>query len=129
MAMDIKPGGVDVAYGAVLAAAGVHLGLSASSAEDATQAASGELAGGGYARQPAPNWSKSDVANGRQWGTGVAVQFDFTGPVAGTVRSVQVWSALAGGTLLAAVDVDQPFSGIDNGSSIAFAAGSIFFGG
>ena len=128
MATKITSGGGDAVLGGLLGAAGVSLALSTSAAVDATQAASGELAAaGGYARVAAPAWTKTDAANGRQWATSAQVRWAFTAAVAGTVRSVQLWSAANGGNLLASVDLEAPVSGLGSGSAVAIPAGALLF--
>lgn len=125
--MGVKLDGADAALAALTGGATSHLALSATASADATEAASGEIAGGGYARQPVAAWTKTTEANGdRKWANAAPLAWDFTGPVAGnaTVVSAQIWSALAGGDLLLTVDLVVPVPGIVNGSRVSFAAGA-----
>ena len=117
--------GADLALAALLDRAAVHVGLSTATAATATQAAAGELAGSGYGRLAKPGWTKSDAAGGRQWANDALLRFAFTGAVAGTVKSVQFWSAANAGNLLATIDLVAPIGGLVDGSRIDFAAGEL----
>lgn len=122
----ITQDGEDAALGALTGGATAHVALSTTGADAATEAASGEIAGAGYARLPVAAWTKSDLESGaRQWANSAELRWDFTGAVAGTVVSAQIWDALAGGNLLCAADLEAPVTGVVNGTRITLAAGDL----